>query len=129
MSNADKVRDFMVTFKQEVKSEPERPAEDIVGLRVDLIEEECDELRQAVYFSDGARVDGAMVDIADALCDILYVVYGMAHSFGIDIDECFREVHKSNMSKLGKDGNPIYRKNGKVVKGPNYQPPNLEKCL
>ena len=124
MSNADKVRDFMVAFKQEVKSEPEWPDEDIVGLRVDLVEEECDELRQAVYFSDGA-----MVDVADALCDILYVVYGMAHSFGIDINECFREVHKSNMSKLGKDGNPIYREDGKVVKGPNYQPPNLEKCL
>ena len=120
-TNANKVREFMEAFGQEVKKEPEWPYEDTTNLRVDLIDEEFNELKQAVY-----SYDGNMEDVADALCDILYVTYGMAHSFGIDIDECFREVHVSNMSKLGEDGKPIYREDGKVVKGPNYRPPNLK---
>ena len=120
-TNANKVREFMEAFEQEVKKKPEWPDADTVNLRVDLIEEEYDELKQAVY-----SYDGSITDVADALCDILYVVYGMAHSYGIDIDECFREVHVSNMSKLGEDGKPIYREDGKVVKGPNYRPPDLK---
>ena len=120
-TNANKVREFMEAFEQEVKKKPEWPDADTVKLRVDLIEEEYDELKQAVY-----SYDGTITDVADALCDILYVVYGMAHSYGIDIDECFREVHVSNMSKLGEDGKPIYREDGKVVKGPNYRPPDLK---
>ena len=120
-TNANKVKQFMEAFGQEVKDKPEWPDEDTVNLRVDLIEEEYDELKQAVYSHDGS-----MTDVADALSDILYVVYGMAHSFGIDIDECFREVHVSNMSKLDEHGKPIYREDGKVVKGPNYKPPNLD---
>ena len=120
-TNANKVKEFMEAFGQEVKDKPEWPDEDTVNLRVDLIEEEYDELKQAVYSHDGS-----MTDVADALSDILYVVYGMAHSFGIDIDECFREVHVSNMSKLDENGKPIYREDGKVVKGPNYKPPNLD---
>ena len=120
-TNANKVREFMEAFEQEVKKKPEWPDADTVNLRVDLIEEEYDELKQAVY-----SYDGTITDVADALCDILYVVYGMAHSYGIDIDECFREVHVSNMSKLGEDGKPIYREDGKVVKGPNYRPPDLK---
>ena len=120
-TNANKVKEFMEAFGQEVKDKPEWPDEDTVNLRVDLIEEEYDELKQAVYSHDGT-----MTDVADALSDILYVVYGMAHSFGIDIDECFREVHVSNMSKLDENGKPIYREDGKVVKGPNYKPPNLD---
>ena len=119
-TNANKVKQFMEAFGQEVKDKPEWPDEDTVNLRVDLIEEEYDELKQAVYSHDGT-----MTDVADALSDILYVVYGMAHSFGIDIDECFREVHVSNMSKLDENGKPIYREDGKVIKGPNYKPPNL----
>ena len=120
-TNANKVKQCMDAFGQEVKDKPEWPDEDTVNLRVDLIEEEYDELKQAVYSHDGT-----MTDVADALSDILYVVYGMAHSFGIDIDECFREVHVSNMSKLDENGKPIYREDGKVVKGPNYKPPNLD---
>ena len=120
-TNANKVREFMEAFEQEVKKKPEWPDADTVNLRVDLIEEEYDELKQAIYSHNGS-----MTDVADALCDILYVVYGMAHSYGIDIDECFREVHVSNMSKLGEDGKPIYREDGKVVKGPNYRPPDLK---
>ena len=120
-TNANKVKQFMEAFGQEVKDKPEWPDEDTVNLRVDLIEEEYDELKQAVYSHDGT-----MTDVADALSDILYVVYGMAHSFGIDIDECFREVHVSNMSKLDENVKPIYREDGKVVKGPNYKPPNLD---
>ena len=120
-TNANKVKEFMEAFGQEVKDKPEWPDEDTVNLRVDLIEEEYEELKQAVYSHDGT-----MTDVADALSDILYVVYGMAHSFGIDIDACFREVHVSNMSKLDENGKPIYREDGKVVKGPNYKPPNLD---
>ena len=121
MSNSDKVKEFMVAFEQEIKEVEDWPDEDTLNLRIDLIEEEYNELKQAVY-----SYDGTITDVADALCDILYVVYGMAHSYGIDIDECFREVHVSNMSKLGEDGKPIYREDGKVVKGPNYRPPDLK---
>ena len=124
MSNAEKVKDFMVAFEQEVKKEPEWPDEDTVNLRIDLIEEEYNELKQAVY-----SYDGSMVDVADALSDILYVVYGMAHAFGIDIDKCFEEVQQSNMSKLGDDGKPIYNDAGKVMKGPKYFMPDLNKFI
>ena len=120
-TNANKVRQFMEAFEQEVKKKPEWPDEDTVNLRIDLIEEEYNELKQAVY-----SYNGSMTDVADALGDMLYVVYGMAHAFGLDIDQCFREVHVSNMSKLGEDGKPIYREDGKVIKRPHYKPPNLE---
>jgi predicted HAD superfamily Cof-like phosphohydrolase len=124
LTNALKVRRFMEAFGQEVKDKPEWPDDDTVNLRVDLIDEEFNELKQAVY-EWGGNLEG----VTDALCDILYVTYGMAHSFGIDIDECFREVHVSNMSKLGEDGKPIYREDGKVMKGPNYKPPNLKQYV
>ena len=123
-TNANKVRQFMEAFGQEVKKEPEWADEDTTNLRVDLIDEEFNELKQAVY-----SYDGTMEDVADALCDILYVTYGMAHAFGIDIDECFREVHVSNMSKLGEDGKPIYNEKGKVMKGPKYSAPNLKQFV
>ena len=119
-TNSDKVRDFMTSFDEEIKKKPDWPEEDVINLRIELIDEEFKELKEAVYSNDGT-----ITDVADALSDILYVTYGMAHSFGINIDECFREVHVSNMSKLGEDGKPIYREDGKVIKGPNYSPPNL----
>ena len=118
----------MTVFGQEVKEEPKFPNDNTVNARIDLIHEEFDELKQAIY-SDEARNEGTLVAIADALTDILYVTYGMAHSFGIDIDECFRTVHVSNMSKLDEDGKPIYRDDGKVLKGPNYRPPNLKEIM
>ena len=127
-TNALKVKEFMTVFGQEVKKEPEFPNDNTVNARIDLIHEEFDELKQAIY-SDKARNEGTLVAIADALTDILYVTYGMAHSFGIDIDECFRTVHVSNMSKLDEDGKPIYRDDGKVLKGPNYHPPNLKEIM
>ena len=127
-TNALKVKEFMTVFGQEVKEEPKFPNDNTVNARIDLIHEEFDELKQAIY-SDEARNEGTLVTIADALTDILYVTYGMAHSFGIDIDECFRTVHVSNMSKLDEDGKPIYRDDGKVLKGPNYRPPNLKKIM
>ena len=127
-TNALKVKEFMTVFGQEVKEEPKFPNDNTVNARIDLIHEEFDELKQAIY-SDKARNEGTLVTIADALTDILYVTYGMAHSFGIDIDECFRTVHVSNMSKLDKDGKPIYNDRGKVMKGPNYFKPNLKSFL
>ena len=127
-TNALKVKEFMTVFGQEVKEEPKFPNDNTVNARIDLIHEEFDELKQAIY-SDKARNEGTLVAIADALTDILYVTYGMAHSFGIDIDECFRTVHVSNMSKLDEDGKPIYRDDGKVLKGPNYRPPNLKEIM
>ena len=127
-TNALKVKEFMTVFGQEVKEEPKFPNDNTVNARIDLIHEEFDELKQAIY-SDKARNEGTLVTIADALTDILYVTYGMAHSFGIDIDECFRTVHVSNMSKLDEDGKPIYRDDGKVLKGPNYRPPNLKEIM
>ena len=122
MSNFDKVRDFMKTFGQEVKTEPELPDKETAKLRIELIVEELNELIDA-------NEDKDLIGIADALTDILYVTYGAGHAFGIDLDECFREVQRSNMSKLGEDGKPIYREDGKVLKGPNYSEPDLKKTL
>jgi predicted HAD superfamily Cof-like phosphohydrolase len=112
----------MNTFDQEVKKSPKLPSEEVVDLRLDLIEEELQELTTASYNED-------MVEIADALTDILYVTYGMGAALGIDLDKCFEEVQRSNMSKLGADGKPIYREDGKVMKGPNYSPPNLQRMV
>ncbi len=122
MSNFSSVKKFMSTFGQEVKTKPDFPDEKIQKLRVDLIEEELSELKDAIKNKD-------MKEVADALTDILYVTYGAGHAFGIDLDSCFDEVQKSNMSKLGKDGKPIYNEHGKVLKGPDYFKPNLEKFL
>ena len=112
----------MQTFGQEVKVKASFPSEKIVSLRVDLINEELSELKQAVQKKD-------LKEVADALTDILYVTYGAGHAFGIDLDKCFNEVQKSNMSKLGSDGKPIYNEKGKVMKGPEYFKPNLGKFV
>jgi predicted HAD superfamily Cof-like phosphohydrolase len=122
MTNANKVKLFMESFGQEVKSKPEFPSDDTVKLRIELISEELQELVDACDANN-------IIEVADALTDILYVTYGAAHSFGIPIDECFKEVQRSNMSKLGEDGKPIYREDGKVMKGPNYSVPNLKNVL
>ena len=122
MTNAEKVKLFMETFGQEVKTKPEFPSREIMELRIELISEELNELWDAFDKRD-------IVEVADALTDILYVTYGAAHAFGIDIDKCFDEVQRSNMSKLGEDGKPIYREDGKVQKGPNYFKPDLKKIL
>ena len=122
MTNANKVKLFMESFGQEVKSKPEFPSDDTVKLRIELISEELQELVDACNAND-------IIEVADALTDILYVTYGAAHSFGVPIDECFKEVQRSNMSKLGEDGKPIYREDGKVMKGPNYSVPNLKSVL
>ena len=122
MSNFDSVRKFMLTFGQEVKEKSEFPSDKIVKLRYDLIAEELSELKEALENKD-------LKEVADALTDILYVTYGAGHSFGIDLDKCFDEVQKSNMSKLDKDGKPIYNEFGKVMKGPNYFEPNLNKFI
>ena len=119
VSNFERVRDFMTTFGQEVKTVPEFPSEDIQRLRQELIHEEFVEFME----SDN------LVDVADALTDLLVVIYGAGHAYGIDLDECFKELHRSNMSKLGEDGKPIYREDGKVLKGPNYSEPNLEAVM
>ena len=116
------VKKFMETFGQEVKSKAEFPSEKIVKLRYDLIKEELDEFQQALK-------DKNLKEVADSLTDILYVTYGAGHAFGIDLDKCFDEVQRSNMSKLGKNGKPIYNENGKVMKGSNYFEPKLEKFL
>jgi predicted HAD superfamily Cof-like phosphohydrolase len=121
-TNFENVKLFMNTFDQEVKKSPKLPSEEVVDLRLDLIEEELQELTDASYNED-------MVEIADALTDILYVTYGMGAALGIDLDKCFEEVQRSNMSKLGADGKPIYREDGKVMKGPNYSPPNLQRMV
>jgi len=121
-TNFDKVRIFMETFGQEVKREPELPDDETSKLRLELIAEELGELEEAIANKD-------LVEIADALTDILYVTYGAGHAFGLDLDSCFREVQRSNMSKLGEDGKPIYREDGKVLKGPNYSEPDLKKTL
>jgi len=112
----------METFAQEVKDKTEFPEEKIIRLRYELIKEEIEELNQAIKNKD-------IKEVADALADILYVTYGAGHAFGIDLDKCFDEVQKSNMSKLGIDGKPIYNENGKVMKGPNYFKPDLNKFL
>jgi predicted HAD superfamily Cof-like phosphohydrolase len=122
MSNFQSVKKFMQTFGQEVKNKAKFPNEKIVQLRYDLIREELDELKQAIKDKD-------MKEVADALTDILYVTYGAGHAFGIDLDKCFDEVQKSNMSKLGSDGKAIYNENGKVMKGVNYFKPNLNKII
>ena len=122
MSNFEKVKKFMQTFGQEVKIKSSFPNKKIVDLRYDLIEEELSELKTAIKDND-------IVEIADALTDILYVTYGAGTAFGIDLDKCFNEVHNSNMSKLDADGKAIYNENGKVMKGPNYFKPNLKKFL
>jgi len=122
MSNFQNVKKFMETFGQEVKEKNVFPDEKIIQLRYELIKEELEELKQAIKDKD-------MKEIADALTDILYVTYGAGHAFGINLDVCFDEVQKSNMSKLGLDGKPIYNENGKVMKGPNYFKPNLNKFL
>ncbi len=122
MSNFDDVKNFMNIYEQEVKTKPSFPSEKIVQLRYDLIKEELDELSVAIKDED-------IVEVADALTDLLYVVYGAGHSFGIDLDKCFAEVQRSNLSKLNIDGKPIYNENGKVMKGPNYSKPNLKQFL
>ena len=122
MSNFDKVGTFMKTFGQEVKTKPSFSSDKINKLRIDLIKEELEELTAAMQKKD-------LLEVADALTDILYVTYGAGHSFGIDLDQCFDEVQNSNMSKLGKDGKPIYNDSGKVMKGPNYFKPDLSKFV
>jgi len=122
MSNFDDVKIFMQTFGQEVKIKPKFPKKKIVKLRYDLIKEELNELQNAIKTKN-------LKEIADALSDILYVTYGAGHAYGIDLDKCFSEVQKSNMSKLGEDGKPIYNKKGKVMKGPKYFEPNLKQFI
>ena len=122
MSNFESVKKFMKTFGQEVKENAEFPSHKITTLRLDLIKEELEELNVAIDKKD-------IKEVADALTDILYVTYGAGHAFGIDLDKCFEEVQKSNMSKLGEDGKPIYNEKGKVMKGPKYFKPDLKKFV
>ena len=122
MTNFESVKKFMETFGQEIKEKASFPNDKITSLRYDLIKEELDEFKEAIDKKD-------IKEVADALTDILYVTYGAGHAFGIDLDKCFEEVQNSNMSKLGKDGKPIYNENGKVMKGPNYFKPNLSKFV
>tara|TARA_B100000524_G_C23603723_1_gene353571 strand:- start:225 stop:596 length:372 start_codon:yes stop_codon:yes gene_type:complete len=122
MTNFEKVKNFMQTFGQDVKSKPSFSTEKINRLRYNLIKEELSELKEAMDNKD-------ILEVADALTDILYVTYGAGHAFGIDLDACFNEVQNSNMSKLGADGKPIYNESGKVMKGPNYFKPDLSKFV
>ena len=122
MTNFQKVKTFMQTFGQDVKSSPAFSTDKINDLRYNLIKEELDELKQALDNKD-------LLEVADALTDILYVTYGAGHAFGIDLDKCFDEVQNSNMSKLGSDGKPIYNDDGKVMKGPDYFKPDLSKFI
>ena len=122
MSNFDDVKTFMQTFGQEIKIKAKFPEEKIVKLRYHLIKEELNELQNAIKTKD-------LKEIADALTDILYVTYGAGHAYGIDLDKCFKEVQKSNMSKLGEDGKPIYNEKGKVMKGSKYFEPNLRQFI
>jgi predicted HAD superfamily Cof-like phosphohydrolase len=122
MTNFQKVKTFMQTFGQDVKSSPAFSTDKINDLRYNLIKEEFDELKQALDNKD-------LLEVADALTDILYVTYGAGHAFGIDLDKCFDEVQNSNMSKLGSDGKPIYNDAGKVMKGPDYFKPDLSKFI
>ena len=122
MSNFNKVGTFMKTFGQEVKFKPSLSTEKINKLRIDLIKEELEELTEAMNNKD-------LLEVADALTDILYVTYGAGHAFGIDLDKCFDEVQNSNMSKLDENGKPIYNHAGKVMKGPNYFKPDLSKFI
>ena len=122
MSNFIDVKKFMITFGQKVINKPQFPDEKTMNLRFDLIKEELDELEQAMKAKD-------LKEIADALTDILYVTYGAGCAYGIDLDKCFKEVQRANMSKLGNDGKPIYNENGKVMKGPNYLAPNQKQFV
>ncbi len=122
MTNFNKVKTFMKTFGQEVKTKPSFSSDKINTLRYDLIKEELEELKIAMENKD-------LLEVADALTDILYVTYGAGHAFGIDLDKCFEEVQNSNMSKLGEDGKPIYNDAGKVMKGPKYFKPDLSKFI
>ena len=122
MSNFESVKKFMETFGQEIKEKAGFPDNKITSLRYELIKEELDELKEAIDSKD-------IKEVADALTDILYVTYGAGHAFGINLDKCFEEVQNSNMSKLGSDGKPIYNDKGKVMKGPNYFKPDLNKFI
>ena len=122
MTNFEKVGLFMTTFGQEVKKKPSLSSDKINNLRINLIQEELDEFIEAISNKD-------LKEAADALTDILYVTYGAGHAFGINLDNCFDEVQRSNMSKLGEDGKPIYNEHGKVMKGPNYFAPNLKRTI
>ena len=122
MSNFSKVGNFMKTFGQEIKTKPSLSTEKINKLRIDLIKEELEELTEAMNNKD-------LLEVADALTDILYVTYGAGHAFGIDLDKCFEEVQNSNMSKLDENGKPIFNDAGKVMKGPNYFKPDLSKFV
>ncbi|MBL6799292.1 MAG: nucleoside triphosphate pyrophosphohydrolase family protein [Candidatus Pelagibacter bacterium] len=122
MTNFNKVKTFMKTFGQEVKIKPSFSSDKINTLRYDLIKEELEELKIAMENKD-------LLEVADALTDILYVTYGAGHAFGIDLDKCFEEVQNSNMSKLGEDGKPIYNDAGKVMKGSKYFKPDLRKFI
>ncbi len=122
MTNFDKVGTFMKTFGQEVKSKPSFSTDKINKLRIDLIKEELTELTEAMNNKD-------LLEVADALTDILYVTYGAGHAFGINLDKCFEEVQNSNMSKLDENGKPIYNEHGKVMKSKNYFKPDLSKFV
>ena len=122
MSNFDDVKIFMKTYDQEIKEKPEFPEEKVINLRISLIKEELDEFQEALKEKN-------LVEVADALTDLLYVTYGAGHAFGIDLDKCFAEVQRSNMSKLGDDGKPIYNEQGKVMKGSKYYKPNLKQFI
>ena len=122
MSNFESVKVFMRTFGQEIKDKPSFPSAKITQLRYSLIKEELNELKEAIDKNN-------LKEVADALADILYVTYGAGHAFGINLDACFTEVQSSNMSKLGKDGKPIYNEHGKVLKGPTYFKPDLSKFV
>ena len=121
-SNFELVGDFMESMEQDVLIRPSFPEDSVQRLRLDLIEEELDELQYGIDNQD-------MVEVADTLTDLLYVVYGAGHAFGIDLDDCFKEVHKSNLSKLGPDFRPIKREDGKVLKPDTYFPPDLKTVL
>ena len=122
MTNFENVKKFMQTFGQEVRTRASFPNDKITNLRINLIREELSELKEAIEKKD-------IKEVADALTDILYVTYGAGHAFGINLDKCFEEVQNSNMSKLGADGKPIYNEHGKVMKGPSYFKPNLNKFV
>jgi len=122
MTNFEKVGLFMSTFGQDIKKKASLSSDKINDLRINLIEEELNEFKEAISKKD-------LKEVADALTDILYVTYGAGHAFGINLDDCFEEVQRSNMSKLGDDGNPIYNEHGKVMKGPKYFKPDLKKFL
>ena len=122
MSNFTDVEIFMNIYGQEVKKKPKFPDDKIIQLRYNLIKEELDEFEESIKEKN-------LTEVADALTDLLYVIYGAGHAFGIDLDRCFAEVQRSNMSKLGEDGKPIYNEQGKVMKGPNYTKPNLKQFI